>query len=218
MNITITRKISDDLNFLNDYLNEQASKLRKAQVDAILKFKRQYLNEAIAKLTENEETYPEDLSIPDDIIKGIAQQAGMVDVMTPATKESEGVLPKEEEPQPEQSDQFFGKESANGHKIEKKRDLLDTEKDSLRAFFESVDGQVEEDGCVTLKNSMDADVGIFQVTGFISYLHREVASGKKLNDVEGYIEWMKSKYPALMERYNSDKYVALRRQNDTYTA
>ena len=217
MNITITRNMSDELTFLNEYLDEQAKKLRKAQVDAILKFKRQYLNEAIAKLAEDEETYTEDLSIPDDIIKGIAQQAGMVDVVTPATKESEGVLPKEEEP--EQSDQFFGKESANGHKIEKKRDLLDTEKDSLRAFFESVDGQVEEDGCVTLKNSMDADVGIFQVTGFISYLHREVASGKiKLNDVEGYIEWMKSKYPALMERYNSDKFVALRRQNDTYTA
>lgn len=103
----------------------------------------------------------------------------------------------------------------NGHKKQFVRKLYDSERDMLRQQFMVRDGRIEEDDCVRLKQTMNAEVAIFQVTGFISYLHRDVAIGRiVLRNLDAYIEWMHTKYEGLWQQYNRPKFVAIRLQNN----
>ena len=223
MNLNITRSVIDDLTFLKDYLAEKAQTYRHGQVSVIDRFTRKVLQPEIDRLTATPETYTEELTISDELVKQLAVVAG-VDILTPGASETSKV-PEVKSPAlgPDTPNEFqvpVAALSGNNHKKEKTRGLTDSERDSLRAFFLSLDGQIEEDACVAIKRGMNDDVAIFQVTGFVSYLHKEVASGAlKLRDLEGYIEWMKAKYPKLLEQYNSEKYRLLRQQiQPTYTA
>jgi hypothetical protein len=100
--------------------------------------------------------------------------------------------------------------SGNGHKIEKKRDLTGSEKDGIRSWFYKVNGQIENDLCVSYKGDMDPDVAIFQVTGFVTYMHLQVAMGKViLSDLKSYFEFI-GHHRNLWATYNSPKYRAMR--------
>lgn len=112
-----------------------------------------------------------------------------------------------------------GPRNGNGHKSEKTRDLHDRERDGMRNWFISKNGQIADDDCVEFKNGMAADVAIFQVTGFISYLHRDVACGRtQLSDLAAYEKWMHDKYGKLWAQYNDPKYVQSRQQNQAAIA
>jgi len=101
--------------------------------------------------------------------------------------------------------------SGNGHKIEKKRNLFDEEKDTIRRWFLDVNGQIENDACVAFRTTnMDPEVAIFQVVGFVSYLHLCIAAGKLLiRDMTSYLEFLKG-HRALWATYNSPRYQRLR--------
>jgi hypothetical protein len=102
--------------------------------------------------------------------------------------------------------------SGNGHKILKKRPLTDSEKDNIRVFFKESNGQIESDACVEYKKlaEVDPDVAIFQITGFVSYLHNRVASGElTLSNMPAYFEFIKG-HRNLWATYNSPRYQALR--------
>jgi len=100
----------------------------------------------------------------------------------------------------------------NGHKIEKKRDLTDEEKGLIRDFFTGRNGQIENDACVEFKKNLDPDIAIFQVAGFVTYLHHLIAMGKwTVADMTAYISFLKS-HRALWSTYDSPKYRALRRR------
>lgn len=218
MNLQITRNIRDDLIYLKKYLEEKLRNCRKSEAVAINRFNRKFLNREIERLSSNPETYEEEISIPDELIRQVSAQVG-IDVLTPGSKEISGTVTSTSPfivPVPKYTHKVM---NGNGHKKEAIRKLSDSEKDAIRAFFMSVDGQIEEDACVDLKKNMADDIAIFQVTGFVSYLHAEVASGKiKLRDIEAYVEWMKAKYPSMLERYNSLKYQKLRQHNQVFTA
>ena len=105
------------------------------------------------------------------------------------------------------------KRSGNGHKAKKVRDLMGDEKDTIRAEFLAVNGQIAEDVCKPILGMMQTGATIFQVTGFVTYLHSKVMSGLlKVRDGDAYIEFLKS-HRKLWETYNSPKYQALRRKN-----
>lgn len=102
--------------------------------------------------------------------------------------------------------------NGNGHASTKKRNLSDPEKDRVRKFFLLKTGIIEDDDCVEFHKELDQDLGIFQITGFISYLHREVAMGKITFPSAAqslYEEFMKQRHN-LWATYNSPKYVAMR--------
>lgn len=107
--------------------------------------------------------------------------------------------------------------SGNGHKSTKIRDLYDTERDSMRfKLFLPKNGQISDDDCVAFRSSsLPSEVSIFQVTGFISVLHTEVAEGRtQVNDLPTYETWMRLKYGGtLWARYNHPLYVKVRGQN-----
>jgi hypothetical protein len=103
----------------------------------------------------------------------------------------------------------------NGHVRSKKRPLASLERDCIRDFFLNLNGQIEDDNCVSFKrDKMPAEVGIFQVTGFVSYLHREVAEGRTVvNNLTDYEQWMRTKYGQLWAQYNSPRFVEVRAAN-----
>lgn len=105
--------------------------------------------------------------------------------------------------------------TGNGHKSEMVRKLNDSERNWLRSAFLRKNGQIEEDDCVTFKGQMISDcIAIFQITGFISYLHRDVAQGRTLvGDLQSYLNWMRDKYGALWAQYNNPRFTAMRTYN-----
>jgi hypothetical protein len=112
---------------------------------------------------------------------------------------------------------FVVKHSGNGHKSNFKRKLVNLEKDAIRAEFLSINGCGTEDHWVVFrKNNLSAEVTIFQVTGFVSYLHRDVAAHgktmKQLPDFQAYLKWLKNQY-GLWKQYNSAKYEGYRQKN-----
>lgn len=105
--------------------------------------------------------------------------------------------------------------TGNGHKSEMVRKLNDSERNWLRAAFLRKNGQIEEDDCVTFKGQMISDcIAIFQITGFISYLHRDVAQGRTIvRNLPAYLNWMQTKYGTLWAQYNNPRFTAMRNQN-----
>jgi len=104
--------------------------------------------------------------------------------------------------------------NGNGHKSQKVRSMLDGEKDFIRSEFLRVNGQIADDACVEMKKSsaIAAEVAIFQVTGFVSYLHRKVAEGDlTVNDLPAYLTFLQG-HRGLWMTYNSPKYEEMRRR------
>jgi len=105
------------------------------------------------------------------------------------------------------------KRTGNGHKSKKVRSLLDAEKDTIRAEFVAINGQIAEDACKPIHSKMDPEISIFQVTGFVTYLHSKVAAGAlQLKDLSAYVEFLKG-HRKLWATYDSPKYRALRQKN-----
>jgi hypothetical protein len=103
----------------------------------------------------------------------------------------------------------------NGHRSEMVRKLNDGERVWLKNKFIQKNGQIANDDCVAFKGQMISDViAIFQITGYISVLHRYVALGRlELRDLSAYLNWMEFKYQGLWSQYNNERFTAIRRTN-----
>jgi len=113
----------------------------------------------------------------------------------------------------------------NGHKVT--TDLIklnNTEKDNIRALFVRLNGIFEDckkkctDYMINHFVSEWQSLGtvdrhsVFQLTGFVSYLHREVARGRfRVPDMPRYLLWLKNQY-GLWSQYNSERYVHYREE------
>jgi len=85
--------------------------------------------------------------------------------------------------------------SGNGHKKAKTRKLYDWEKNIIRFEFIKLNGQIHEDACLEIKNRLGKEVSIFQVTGFVTLLHKYVSLGKlRLPDMTSYVIHLKQKH------------------------
>ena len=103
------------------------------------------------------------------------------------------------------------KRSGNGHVAAKKRDLDSTEKDRVRQEFLNLNGQIAQDACLPMLKQCGSEATIFQVTGFVTYLHRLVAMGKLLvTDQQAYETYLQG-HRKLWETYNSLKYRTMRK-------
>jgi hypothetical protein len=116
----------------------------------------------------------------------------------------------------------YKKRTGNGHTKAKIRDLTDPERDCMRNhLFLPKNGQIDNDDCVTFRhNALPSEVAIFQVTGYISVLHTEVAEGRTaVQDLVAYEQWMREKYNGtLWARYINPNFSLVRVQNATQIA
>ena len=115
----------------------------------------------------------------------------------------------------------YKKRVGNGHKSTKTRDLMDSDRVLMRdQLFFPQNGQIDDDDCLTFKDKLPEEVAVFQITGYISVLHRYVAEGRiQVMNLEAYEQWMSSKYGgSLWARYNDSKFVAVRIRNQEAVA
>ena len=103
--------------------------------------------------------------------------------------------------------------SGNGHKSLKVRGLDDAEKDKIRRFFLAYNGEIKPDACVSLHKTMSPDLAIFQITGFVTYLHGECRKGLvPLRNYARYETYLQS-HRDQWATYNSPRYIAMRAKN-----
>jgi len=86
-------------------------------------------------------------------------------------------------------------ESGNGHRFTAKRPLTEVERGFIRNWWLKRGGIVTTNNVVEfLHTRLKDDVGIFQVSGYISVLHRALARGElKIADVQAYNKNRKSR-------------------------
>lgn len=102
------------------------------------------------------------------------------------------------------------KKSGNGHVAAKVNNLSDPEKDLIRAEFIRLNGEIAEDSCLPIRDKCRDTITIFQVTGFVTYLHKKVADGSiMVNDVTAYETYLQG-HRKLWTTYDSAKYRAMR--------
>jgi hypothetical protein len=110
----------------------------------------------------------------------------------------------------------YPKRTGNGHKVEKKRALNPTEKDCIRTWFLQRNGQLENKDCrhfITMYLSDSSEVAIFQITGYVSYLHREVACGRVIpRNIDAYVTWVRMKQ-GMSNFYCRPNVTEVRKQN-----
>jgi hypothetical protein len=105
--------------------------------------------------------------------------------------------------------------NGNGHRSGMVRKLNDSERAWLKTKFLQKNGRIANDDCVTFKGQIISDcIAIFQITGYISVLHRYVAMGRlELRDLSGYLNWMHEKYQGLWTQYNNPRFTTARMAN-----
>jgi hypothetical protein len=93
--------------------------------------------------------------------------------------------------------------------------LTDEERTKIRKWFLLKNGIIEDKDCVEFRTEcFPPEVTIFQITGFASLLHAEVAEGKIwLKDVLSYTSWIEKKNGALWARWNNPEYMKVRHAN-----
>lgn len=232
LTIAVQRPHSDRLQNFLTYLKVRAvAPEHQTNRDIIANFVDKFLVFELKRLGDAQETFEEEVSIPDSILveplkrakagfdkvfKDFMSKQGLdtlttevepeavepVTTVTEVASSEDGIGSlPEEPPQPR---------TGNGHKIAKKRKLTDQEKDDIRSFFLQKSGMIGDDDCVAHHKAMDQIVTIFQVTGFCTYLHKKVAMGDlTLTNLPGYVAWMQTRRD-LWAQYDSPKYKAMR--------
>jgi hypothetical protein len=231
MKVTMQIPAISNITSFFEHLKKVANdKVHEDNVDLIADFVEKVLVVEMKRLENESETFEQVIEIPDSVVIEPLRKAkkqfddyftkflterGAVTVEDPLELE---VKPKDVDvpvKEPEQSSvptpsQFVAKRSGNGHKVAKIRSLYGNEKDMIRAEFLRLNGQITEDACKPILAGLDKDVSIFQVTGFMTYLHSQVAGGAlEVSDIASYLTFLQG-HRSLWARYNSPKYAAMR--------
>jgi len=234
MKITVDANVKNRLEAMVGWIAERSKdKAHENNGDVIADFLDKFIVVELKRLENNPETLPQTLDIPDAVLsepltkmkdammktfndfmdgKGIPQSGGSVN--TPAAEE-----PSEEEEEAATSAVTVNPSgngstprNGNGHKEAFKRKLNDPEKNFIRAEFMKLNGQFEDakKSCTAMLPNMGVEITVWQITGFVSYLHREIAAGRfKVNDMPSYLSFLEN-HKKLWAQYNSPKYQKLR--------
>ena len=95
-----------------------------------------------------------------------------------AVEEPEPVAPPKQTPKFDLDEVLLPKPVTTIKSPRKTRNLTNDERTTMRVYFVQKEGRVDGDDCVELKTMLSPDLSLWQVTGFISLLHHEVAEGK----------------------------------------
>jgi len=97
----------------------------------------------------------------------------------------------------------------NGHKQAKKRELFNKEIEYIKGAFKKANGQLHYGFCSKIRDKLDPDITVFQVSGVCRYFHAQVKSGKMtLRDVKSYKKFIEA-HRRKWKTYKSEKYQPL---------
>lgn len=233
MKVTMQVPASVPISSFFEHLKKVATdKVHEDNVDLIADFVEKVLVVEMKRLENDTETFEQIVEIPDSVVLEPLQKAkkqfddyfnGFVtsrggtpvveddplqlDIPVPPLSKGEPAFENDPVPTPTQ---FVAKRSGNGHKVNKIRSLYGNEKDTIRAEFLNLNGQIAEDASKPIHAGLSKEVSIFQVTGFITYLHSLIAGGAlEVRDMPAYLTFLQG-HRGLWAKYNSPKYQAMR--------
>jgi hypothetical protein len=194
--------------------------------DAIADFIDGFMVFELKRLGKKDENYLETIQFPDELVleplKNAKQRMDEIfndflkdpsgKTKTPSAASTSAATATSVPATPTSAPAIPAPRSGNGHKKEKIRSLLGSEKDHIRSEFIKVNGQIAEDTCVEIKKHPEIgnEIAIFQVTGFVTYIHRQIAMGEfEVQDMASYLTFI-STHRALWATYNSPKYQTMR--------
>jgi len=196
MNVTIEFHASERLEkFIKWIDNRSKNGIHKDHANLIQEFKNKVLMVELKRLKENDQVISDTIEIPDNVLKPKEKKTSSIrkspsKVSGPILIETRLDIPR----------------NGNGHKSLKIRDLFDHEKDIIRAEFMNLNGQIKEDACLVIQKGLGTEVAIFQVTGFVTYLHLQIAEGKlEVDDMPNYLMFIQE-HRNRWATYNSPKY------------
>lgn len=237
MQVTVERSARDRLQGFFEYLKSRAQdKDHDGNRDLIADFVDKFVVFELKRLANKDETSQEQIEIPDDVfVEPLMRAKASLDNTFDGFVKSLGADPKAVntgaltaptvQTKPDLQKPAGNVGSGNGHRSDKKRDLADPERDTIKAEFLKLNGELADNDkeCTRIHGELNSLVvvplSVWQVTGFISVCHRYVAEGTLMvGDLPKYLDWMKAKYPAMAARYDSPKFQQLRAKNQSGSA
>jgi len=229
MKVTIGYSVEQKLNNFLEFLKNRAMEdVHESNRDLIADFIDKVLVVEMKHYANNHEEIDETIEIPDNVImepmrkakeKFDAAFAGFLSgdelpsqtasaqpATSPPPKAASGSGVTTDNSDPSVPGAISRARNGNGHAANKVRDLEDSERDTIRTEFTTLNGQIAEDACLPILEMLANEITIFQVTGFVSYLHREISCGRLMMvaDMASYEAWMK-KQRKLCEQYEKNK-------------
>jgi hypothetical protein len=236
MKVTIDMSVKDRLEAFLEWLKKRAKdKAHENNGDVIADFVEKILVVELKKLDSKPEVFAQDIEIPDEVLaEPLLKMKESLDGAFNDFLSGKGITPQSGStappPQPAPHTQqptgsttpvtgTATQRNGNGHASGKKRQLNDPEKDNIKAEFMAINGEFEDakKSCTALLPQMGTDITVWQVTGFVSYLHREIAANKlQVPDMDAYMRFLEN-HRRLWAQYNSQKYQNLRAQQGVNT-
>ena len=235
MKITVDVSAKERLEALLNWIAKRAEdKAHKNSGDIIADFIEKFIVFELKRLENKNESISQDIEIPDSVV--IQPLIAMKDKMAEGFDEflqTKGIMKVSKTSQSGRNSIPAMTQTAtapplttpppftnstrngNGHKPGIKRKLNNTEKDNISADFKRLNGEYEDqqNSCTALLPQMGTEITVWQITGFVSYLHREIAAGRfEVDDMDSYMKFLET-HKQLWAQYNSQKYQNLRTQN-----
>ena len=237
MQISIEVSAKERLEAVLEWVGKRAEdKAHENNGDVIADFIEKFIVIELKRLENKNETISQDIEIPDEVViqpllamknkmvegfdeflltKGITTPQSGGSTAAPAT----GNTVSQTATAPPPSTGGTSPRNGNGHVANIKRKLNDTEKDEIRADFLRLNGEYEDSkkSCTVLLPHMGSEITVWQITGFVSFLHREIASNNfSVPDMDSYMKFLEN-HKKLWAQYNSPKYKNLRAGNPMNT-
>jgi hypothetical protein len=233
MIVTIDMSVKDRLEAHLEWLKERAKdKAHENNGDVIADFVEKILVVELKRLDSKPEIFAQDIEIPDKVLaEPLLKMKESLDGAFNDFLSGKGITPPSGSTappsQPVPQTQPAGsttpvtgtQRKGNGHAPGKKRKLNNPEKDNIKAEFMALNGEFEDakKSCTALLPQMGTDVTVWQITGFVSYLHREIAANQlQVPDMDAYMKFIEN-HRRLWAQYNSQKYQNLRAQQGVNT-
>ncbi len=239
MKLTLDMNAKDRLEAFLTWLQGRAEdKTHENNADVIADFVEKVIIVELKRLENTLETFEQEVEVPDDVMtqplmtmKGAMDKAfndflvskGMTAAPAapqsgdpaPAATAPAATAPAATAPAATAPAAASAPRNGNGHATTWKRKLNDNEKNYIHGEFLKLNGEFEDakKSCTAMLPRMGAEISVWQITGFVSYLHREIAANRsQVGDMDVYMKFLKN-HKKLWAQYNSSKYAALRKVN-----
>lgn len=237
MKLTVDVSAKERLEAILNWVASRAEdKAHKNNGDIIADFIEKFIVFELKRLENKNESISQDIEIPDSVV--IQPLLAMKDKMVEGFDEflqTKGIMAVSKTSQsgvnsnpamtqtataPPPTTKNSTPRNGNGHAVGIKRKLNSLEKDNIRADFKQLNGEYEDQkkSCTALLPQMGTEITVWQITGFVSFLHREIAAGRfEVDDMDSYMNFLE-RHKQLWAQYNSQKYQNLRASNPVNTA
>lgn len=234
MLLTIDMSAKDRLVSLLNWLKKRSNdKTHENNADVIADFVEKIIVVELKRLDSKPETITQEIEVPDDVMaEPLLKMKDSMDTAFQTFMSGKGITVPQSgstasPPQPVAPRLVLAVElpavtprNGNGHQTKKVRDLKDSDRKIIDEEFQAVNGEFKDATKSATNNihpKLPTEIAIWQVTGRISHLHREIAAGRlEVTDMDSYKTFLEE-HKKLWAQYNSPKYQKLRTQQTVNT-